>query len=209
LILIKPNILLVGAGGHASSCIDVIEQQGKFSIAGLIEFSKKASSQNLHNPYEVIGTDDDLPSLIETYKYAIVTVGQIGTANVRIKLYELLIKLGFQLPIIVSPNACISRTAKIGDGTIVMHGAIVNSSAIIGKNCIINSRALVEHDAKVGNHSHISTGAIINGGTSVGDGTLIGSGSILKQGIKLGTSCVVGMGLSVRHDLVDNEKFVG
>jgi FlaA1/EpsC-like NDP-sugar epimerase len=57
--LIKPNILLVGAGGHARSCIDVIEQQGNFSIAGLIEFSKQTSSKNLNKPYSVIGTDDD------------------------------------------------------------------------------------------------------------------------------------------------------
>jgi len=32
----KPNMILIGAGGHAYSCIDVIEQQGKYHIAGLV-----------------------------------------------------------------------------------------------------------------------------------------------------------------------------
>ena len=31
------KILLIGAGGHARSCIDVIETVGQFRIAGLIE----------------------------------------------------------------------------------------------------------------------------------------------------------------------------
>jgi len=32
----KSEIILIGAGGHAASCIDVIEQQDKFQLAGLI-----------------------------------------------------------------------------------------------------------------------------------------------------------------------------
>ena len=32
----KSEIILIGAGGHAISCIDIIEQQDKFKIAGLI-----------------------------------------------------------------------------------------------------------------------------------------------------------------------------
>ena len=32
----KKSILLLGAGGHARSCIDVIEEQGQYQIAGLI-----------------------------------------------------------------------------------------------------------------------------------------------------------------------------
>ncbi len=32
----KEKIILIGAGGHAESCIDVIEQEDRFEIAGLI-----------------------------------------------------------------------------------------------------------------------------------------------------------------------------
>ena len=31
----KP-ILLIGGGGHCRSCIDVIEAEGKYSIAGIV-----------------------------------------------------------------------------------------------------------------------------------------------------------------------------
>ena len=33
----KPNIILVGGGGHCASVIDVIEQQGKYTIKGIID----------------------------------------------------------------------------------------------------------------------------------------------------------------------------
>ena len=33
----KPEILLIGGGGHCHSVIDVIEQEGKYKIAGIID----------------------------------------------------------------------------------------------------------------------------------------------------------------------------
>ena len=44
------------------------------------------------------------------------------------------------LPVIVSPNAYVSKRAQIGNGTIIYHDAIVNTNAKIGKNCIINKK---------------------------------------------------------------------
>ena len=35
------KILLIGAGGHSKSCIDVIELQKKYRIVGLIANKKK------------------------------------------------------------------------------------------------------------------------------------------------------------------------
>ncbi|MBT5400056.1 acetyltransferase, partial [bacterium] len=31
------DILLIGGGGHCKSVIDVIEQEGRFNIAGIVE----------------------------------------------------------------------------------------------------------------------------------------------------------------------------
>ena len=203
----KPNILLIGAGGHAHACIDVIEQQGVYNIAGLINSTESMHSRRLG--YIVLATDDDLPNLVYDNPYALICVGQIQSPENRIRLFLRVIKLGFQLPVIVSPSAYVSRHANIGPGTIVMHGAIINASAKVGANCIINSCALIEHDAIVEDHCHISTGAILNGGVSVGPGSFIGSGSIIKEGVTLGKGCVVGMGLSVRHTQADQTLFVG
>jgi sugar O-acyltransferase (sialic acid O-acetyltransferase NeuD family) len=198
----KPNFILIGAGGHARACIDVIEHLDTFKIAGLV-----GTEEELHHEcigYRVIATDRDLPKLAKQYQYAHITVGQIESALVRQRLYEYALALGFKLPTIISPAAHVSRHAVVGDATIVMHGAIVNAGAKVGHNCIINTKALIEHDATVADHCHISTGAIVNGTANIGLGSFVGSGSIIKQGITLGSNCVVGMGIAVRHHHAEN-----
>lgn len=203
----KPNLLLIGAGGHAHACIDVIEQQGQYQIAGLVGMPEEMHAQHLG--YSVIGTDSDLPELAKAYQFAFITVGQIRSPNVRVQLCQQSVDLGFQLPIIIAPTAFVSCHATIGAGSIVMHGAIVNAGAKVGKNCIINTRALVEHDTTVEDYCHISTGAILNGDVRIGAGSYIGSGSVIKEGISIGMGCVVGMGLSVRHNQADYIRFLG
>jgi sugar O-acyltransferase (sialic acid O-acetyltransferase NeuD family) len=205
--MIKPNLILIGAGGHARSCIDAIEQQGRYQIAGLIGMPDEVHTQ--HHGYAVIGTDSSLPELAKSFQYALITIGHIQNADHRIRLYLNAIQLGFQLPVIIPPTAHVSRHAILGEGSIVMHGAIVNAGARVGNNCIINTRALIEHDATIEDHCHISTGAILNGDVTVGTGSFIGSGSVIKQGIVIGKGCLVGMGLTVRHKLSDNTLFRG
>jgi sugar O-acyltransferase (sialic acid O-acetyltransferase NeuD family) len=203
----KPGLILVGAGGHAHACIDVIEQHGGYQIAGLVGMPDQMNDHHLG--YAVIGTDDDLPELVKTIQYALITLGQIKIPAHRIRLYQQALALGFQLPTIIAPSAYVSRHANLGAGTIVMHGAIVNAGVSVGKNCIINTRALLEHDATVADHCHISTGAILNGNTAIGSGCFVGSGSIIKEGASLGQGCVVGMGIAVRHSLPDKAQFAG
>ncbi len=203
----KPGLILIGAGGHAHACIDVIEQHGHYEIAGLIGLPEEIHAR--HFSYCVIGTDNDLPALAKTYRHAVITAGHIQSADLRRRLYQRALDANFKLPTIVAPTAYVSRHASIGAGSVVMHGAIVNAGAKVGNNCIINSCALVEHDAKVADHCHISTGAILNGDVSVGAGSFVGSGSVIREGIAIGEDCLVGMGLCVRHHLVDRARFIG
>ena len=193
------EIILVGAGGHAQSCIDVIELSGKFKIAGLVVRDNKEIKNDLN--YPIIGTDDDLEQLRKTFNYAIITVGQIKSIDTRILLYEKLINLDYVLPVIYSPRSHLSKSCKIYQGTIIMHDVIVNANATIGNNCIINNKALIEHEAEVGDHTHISTGAIINGGVKVENQCFIGSGVITKQSISIGNNCIIGAGEVLKKNI--------
>jgi sugar O-acyltransferase (sialic acid O-acetyltransferase NeuD family) len=203
----NPSLILIGAGGHARSCIDVIEQQGQYQIAGLIGMPDEVLTKHLG--YVIIGTDSNLPELAKNYRYALITIGQIQTAEHRILLYQQALQFGFQLPIIIAPTAHVSRHAVLGAGTIVMHGAIVNAGAKVGNNCIINTLALLEHDTIVEDHCHIATSAILNGDVAVGAGSFVGSGSVIKEGVAIGKDCRVGIGLTVRHNQSDHARFTG
>lgn len=175
------NIILIGGGGHCKSVIDVIEQEGRFIIKGIVDKPELLGSNILG--YPVIGNDSDLDYLVTKYQYALITVGQIKSPSLRIKLFNLAVKAGFILPSIVSPNAYVSRYASLGNGVVVMHGALVNINTTISDNCIVNSKALIEHDCQIFKHCHISTNATINGGVTVEEGCFIGSGAITKESI--------------------------
>lgn len=197
------EIILIGAGGHTRSCIDVIELEGKFKIAGLVE--KDSYNIGNHFGYPIIGTDQNLPDLRSKYKYALITVGQIKSSAIRVKLYKLLTELEFLMPVIVSPLSHVSKYTNIGDGTIIMHHAIINTNAKIGINCIINSKCLIEHDAVIGNHCHISTGAIVNGQVSIGNNSFVGSGVITKERISIGNNCIIGAGEVIKSSVKSNQ----
>jgi len=173
------EIILIGGGGHCKSVIDVIEQEGKFQIVGIVDKSELLGTNVLG--YQIIGNDSDLGDLSKKYKYALVTVGQIKSPLLRIKLFDLAKTAGFILPSIISPNAYVSQHASIGNGVIVMHDALINANTTIGDNCIVNSKALIEHDCQVSEHCHISTSATINGGVIVESGCFIGSGATTKE----------------------------
>ena len=183
----KSGILLIGGGGHCKSVIDVIEQEGIYEIAGIIDNDIDAGERllaiNGNYGYKVLGGDDDLPRLRELYEYAFITVGHIRSPEIRIKLFDLVKSLNFNVPVICSPRAYISRYAVIEEGTVVMHDALINANARIGRNCIINTKALVEHDAVVEDFCHISTAAVVNGAATVRQKTFFGSNATSRESV--------------------------
>jgi len=179
----KEKIVLVGGGGHCHSVIDVIELENKYEIIAIVD-KKELLGTNVLG-YKIIACDDDLESLFKICTNAVVTVGQITSNTIRVQLFKKLKKIGFNLPVIKSPLAYISKNANLGEGTIIMHHALVNSNVSIGKNCIINTKALVEHDVIVEDNCHISTAAVVNGGVIVREGIFFGSNATSKEYIKI------------------------
>lgn len=207
----REKLILIGGGGHCKSCIDVIQAEGRFDIAGIVEKPGYQISGDEYPVlgYPVIGTDDQLPELVKEYKNVLITVGQIRTAIVRIKLFEMVSRLGGNFPVIISPNAYVSRTALIGAGTIVMHHVTINTEAVIGVNCILNTGMLVEHESVVGDHCHLSTCSVINGQCQVGSRVFIGSRAILSNNIEITDDTIVSAGSVVMKSISEAGTYIG
>lgn len=200
----KP-LILVGGGGHCKSVIDVAESAG-FTILGILDRPEEVGTCVLG--YEVIGTDDDMIKYADKADF-IVTVGQIKTPDLRIKLHQLLAEANCKLATIIAPSAYVSKHAKIGAGTVIMHNALVNSDAKVGFGCIINTAAIIEHEVEVGDFCHISTGTIINGGSKVMSYSFVGSQSVVNQSVRIGGRCIIGAGSVVISDIEANSVAVG
>lgn len=179
----KERIVLIGGGGHCHSVIDVIEQTNKYEIIGIVDTKENIGKKVLD--YKIIACDDDLETIFLSCKNALITVGQIESNKIRVKIYNNLKKIGFNLPVIISPLAYVSKHSSIEEGTIIMHHALVNANAKIGKNCIINTKALIEHDCVIGDNCHISTASVLNGGVRVKENSFFGSNATSKQSIEI------------------------
>lgn len=195
----KKDILLIGGGGHCNSCIDVIEQVNRFNIVGIIDQKEKIGQKVMG--YEIIGTDDDLPELSKSIKNSLITIGQINSVTIRIEISNLLKKLNFDLPVIISPRAHVSKHSVIGEGTIIMHDVLINSNVQVGTNCIINSKVLIEHDSVIKNNCHISTGSIVNGTCTIGNNCFIGSGSVISNNCNINNDVILSLGSVVKKNI--------
>ena len=194
------KIILIGAGGHAESCLDVIILTKKFKILGFIDTNRKINLLN----YKVLGDEKYLKRIKKQSLNLHISLGFIKSPLKRIKLFNEFKKLNFNFPVIISPQAQVSKNSKILDGTIIHHNVVINFGVKIGYNSIINTSAIIEHGVKIGDNCHISTRTVVNGEVEVKDNTFIGSGAIIREGVKIGKNCFIGMGQIVTKNLKDN-----
>jgi sugar O-acyltransferase (sialic acid O-acetyltransferase NeuD family) len=172
------NIILIGAGGHANSCINTIVSSKKFIISYLVNMSsdKKTNSTEFKTISEKVFLKKKLEG-----KNILIALGQLKTGELREDKFNFFKKRKCIFPVVKSNHSLISDNTKIKEGTIIMHYVIVNRNVSIGKNCIINNRVTIEHDCIIEDNVHIAPGAIILGGCHIKKNSFIGSGSIIKQ----------------------------
>ena len=181
------------------SCIDLIEKEGRYKIKALVGLPNEIGQEILG--YEVRYSDEDLTHLSSKFGLACIAIGQIKNPEPRHEMCKKIEELGFQVPQIISPTACVSKHSSLGEGSMVFHNVTINAGVSIGKHTILNSHSLLEHGVEIGNFTHLSTGVIVNGATSIGNSTFIGSGSVVGEGLKIGDKVIVGMGSRVLRDL--------
>ena len=186
----KDKIIIYGDGGHASSCIDLVESTKKFKIIGIV------SNKNFKtiNTYPVIGNDNELVNLKKITKNIIIGIGFYKDLKKKKKIFSKLKNLGFNIPTLFSPLSYISKGVKIGEGCQIFHRVVINKNVLIESNCIINNQSLIEHDVQIKNNTHISTSVTINGGCTIGRGVFIGSGSILRENLEIKNNHFIKMG---------------
>ena len=203
----KEKIILVGGGGHCRSVIDVIEEQGIYQIAGIVDVPQKIGSSILG--YKVFATDSDLPKLANDYKHFCITIGHIKSNRVRKDLYFDLKNRGANFPVITSPIAYVSRFARIKEGSVVMHRSVVNANASVGIGCIANTGCIIEHDVLIDDHCHIGPSAAVNGGCNIGTDCFIGSNAVVAPGITILNNSLIAAGSVVISNIEENSMYAG
>ena len=202
----KEKLVVFGAGGHAKVVIDIIEQQGNYEIAGLLDDDLKHQGKRFFD-YPMLGTRAELPALFSAQiRHAIVTIGDNAS---RAAVAAHLDQHGWRFASAVHPRASVGRGVKIGPGSVVMAGCVVNADAYLGGQVIINTGATVDHDCRIEDAVHIAPGCHLCGGVSVGQGSLLGAGTTVTPGVRIGNRAIVGAGSTVIRDVADETRVSG
>ena len=195
----KEKILIVGAGGHARSVIDLALENEEYEVIGCLDplYPKRCVVEFMEE-IAIIGTDDDLQHFYDCGVRKVFIA--IGANKLRDSIFDKAVEIGFEPVNIISKNARISKRAKLGRGISVMAGAVVNVNCIIEDNCIINSNCTIDHDCKIGKSVHIAPGATLSGTVHIGTGAQVGTGASVIEGTAVGEWCFIGCGSAVIKD---------
>jgi sugar O-acyltransferase (sialic acid O-acetyltransferase NeuD family) len=194
------NIAVIGSSGHAKVVIDIVQQQGKYKIVGLLDRFRSAGEQTLG--YSILGKEEDLPELERAHdlKGAIIAIGDnFVRSQVAARVRQVAPNLAFVSAI--HPSASIATEASIGEGTVVMAGVCVNSCSSIGRFCILNTRSSLDHDSTLEDFASLAPGVTTGGNCHIGQYSAIGIGAVLLHGIDIGEHTVVGAGSLVTNPI--------
>lgn len=199
------NIILIGAGGHASVIIDILEamikQGNQIKIYGLLDDNNDKSEFMGYKILDKVKNANLYAS--EETEFVIA----IGSNTIRKNIAMKFKNLKYFIPI--HPTAIISNRVDINEGTVIMPRAIINPNTKIGRHSIINSGSIIEHDSKIESFTHISPGATLCGGVKVGEESHIGANSTVIQYKSIGANTIVGAGSTVISDIDSDVVVVG
>lgn len=195
----QKSIFVFGASGHAKVVIDIIERQGLYDIAFLVDDDPTLKGIEFYG-YKVIGGKQDLLDARDQICGGIVA---IGSNRARIAVAGWLTDNRFNLVSAIHPFAQLGRGVVVAAGTVIMGGAIINSDSRIGGNVIVNTRSTVDHDCTVGHGVHIAPGVTLCGTVSIGAGTFVCAGATIIPNLTVGDKVIVAAGSTVIHDVPD------
>lgn len=194
------QIVIIGAGGHGKVVADIARKNGYDDIVFLDDNNALAECEG----YPVCGTGREFDKFPGRD-----FVVAIGNSHIRQALQKEIAGKGMRFATLVHPNAVVSESAQLGEGSVVMAGAVINPNAKIGKGCIVNTCASVDHDCCIGAYTHISVGAHIAGTVTIGIHCFVGAGAVVSNNIQIAEETILGAGAVVVKSIDQSGVYVG
>lgn len=200
------RVFVYGASGHGKVVADILISNNETGFAGFVDDREELKGTMVMG-FPVLGNGDWLCREASNSHVAIALgTGENHSRHLlagRCKHWEV------EILTVVHPAGTVSRTARLGAGTVAMAGAVINPDANVGAGVIVNTGAVLEHDVEVGDYAHVAPNAALGGGSRLGAFSHLGLGAVVLQGIRIGSHTIVGAGAVVVHDLPDEVVAIG
>jgi sugar O-acyltransferase (sialic acid O-acetyltransferase NeuD family) len=193
----KP-LIIMGAGGHALSCTDVISDAG-LEIAGFV--TKSEPSPYIRDRWPVYSNLEMIQKISNFNIF--IAIGDNG-ARWRCRHYELGRYPDDIFPSIIHPNASVSPYVDMGPGCIIMNRAHIGPYSEIAGFNIVNTAAVVEHECVMDEFSSLAPCAALGGNAKVGRRSAICISATVIHCQLVGEDSVVGASSLVNQEVPSN-----
>ena len=202
------DLLIIGAGGFAREAAWLVEdinlENNRFNLIGFVD-EDPAKKGRVLNGYPVLGGFADLKGAANKAR----AVCAVGSPKSRLSLVEKARRQGLSFTSLIHPGVRLSRSAAIGEGSIICAGCIMTVDITVGEHVILNLSCTVGHDAVIGSYTTVLPAANISGCVSVAEGCLLGTNCSIIEGIHIGKWSMIGAAAAVVRDIPDHCTAVG
>lgn len=195
------KLAVIGAGGHGKVVAELAAALGTYSEIVFLDDRAQGSV----NGFSVIGTTLLLENSLSPEQFDIA----VGNNRIRRQIAGRAAALGFKLPVLIHPDATVSPSATVGQGSVIMAKAVVQADSVLKDGVIVNTAATVDHDCLLDAFVQISPGAHLSGNTHIGEESWIGTGACSRQQIRIGSRATIGAGAVIVRDVSDGMTVAG
>ncbi len=192
----RPELVIIGAGGHALSVADAALSSGWDSIS----FYSHGGTGPAASVGPIFSSFDSL----DVTKTAFVL--GVGTNHEREDAWEEVVKHfpHAQLTSVIHATAWVSPHSIIRDGAVILAHASVGPGSTLERGALLNTGASLDHDSSLGSFGSLGPGARTGGNVRIGERTMIGMQAGILHGISLGSDAVIGAHSLVNQDVESN-----
>lgn len=210
----KRKVIIIGGKG---SCVDIAEEidDARVRYGMDIEvlgfaFDDPAYAQGINGWSVLCGTKDAW----EMYKedesiYFIFGMFRYDIARERFSLRD-----SYGIPLeryltFIHPTAYVSRSARIGMGTIVLANATIKNNAVIGTRNFINSGVNIGHDTVIGDDNFFAAHTCLGSSITIGNVNFFGLNSSVRTPSVIGNYNRIGMCANILNGIGDDMVMIG
>lgn len=197
--LVRGELVIVGAGGHAKVVVATARAAG-FRVVAIVDDARRRWGQHLAG-LVVSGPSD--PVLQDPAAQVVLAIGGNGARRARAQGARC------RFAAVVHPSAIVDDTVQIGPGSVVFAGVVIQPDTAIGAHAIVNTAASIDHDCVIGEAVHVGPGTRLAGNVTLGDEVFLGIGVAVVPGVTIGARTTVGAGAAVVGDLPGGVVAVG
>ena len=204
-------LIIIGAIGNCLDIADAVVAQrdagrDDFTLAGFLDDVPARQGQTIAG-LPVLGP----LAKAANFSDAMFVCGIGSPTSYQVKK-DILARLGLpalRFATVVHPAACVSPSATLGPGTVILGNSTICANVRIGAHVMLLPNCVVGHDTAIADYCIFAAGVTVSGMVTIEAGCYTGAGSVIRESVTIGAGALVGMGSVVTRDVAAGSRMVG